>query len=192
MKRTRTIILAGVLIAALFVAVLPAFAVAELIAINYSFMGDQNNDNIPDKWNVVGDAFRNCTVNYLTDACGMIFPPSASKAIVWQQLPADIAVEALSEEPTVTTGLSILGAKQFDWGRGYVGMRAVGDDNSVVTVYDSVNGGTYPFNFFQFTDTVGGWIEGFESDNVKIGIVVLPGDGYLAVDYLYPPFTPGP
>ena len=88
MKNTRLLILTALIIAALFAAVLPAFAGADPFssAINASFEFDTNNDGTPNSWNKHGDILHVCgrPSNHMIDNCLMAFLPSDERAILYQ------------------------------------------------------------------------------------------------------------
>ena len=190
MKRTRTFILVGVIVATLFAAVLPSLAVVvdPSTALNWSFEGDKNNDNIPDKWNVKGDVFRTCDHPYYPGdtltPCAMVFPPSSKSAALYQDVNGEFSVEVLTEEgETVVLALALAGGKKLDWYRAYYGIRFDLPDGTTITLYDDVSGGNFPFSKHFFLDTAGSWAKnGFSTDSFRHGILVLPGDGYLGVD----------
>jgi hypothetical protein len=196
MKRIRTIILAAVILAALFATLVPALALDPYDAVNYSFEGDKNGDNIPDKWMVAGDVFRTCNHPYypgmVPTPCAMIFPPSNHGAAVWQVLPSELhTLVVLFEEgyPTLL-GEGVVGAKQLDWYRAYYGVRLTHEDGTTITLYDDIRGGTYPFEVQEWVDSVGTWVLGENTwPVVKFGILVFPGDGYLGVDSASIPFN---
>ena len=188
MKQLRTTMLAGVIFIALIVAIVPALAVDP--PLNNSFMGDANNDNIPDKWNVKGDVFRTCDhpfTAYTTDDCIMVFPPSSKTAALWQRANLDIIIIVGEEGSSEFIGSSVMGAKKLDSARGYYGLRLHLEDSTTITLYDEIPGGNYPFDFYLFYDTVGPWIDGLSIPEATWGILMFPGDGYLGVDRLTPP-----
>ena len=189
MKRIRLLILTGLIIVALFAAVIPALAVIPISPLNNSFMGDQNNDNIPDKWNVKGDVFRTCSHPYYPgstiDPCMMVFPPSGKSAALWQHAPVNVAIVIIEEGIPVEIGRARMGAKKLDSYRGYFGLRLHLADGTTMTLYDEVPGGNYPIDHYGFMDNVGNWAaDGLVIPDVTYGILMLPGDGYLGIDVL--------
>jgi hypothetical protein len=187
-------------IAALFAAVLPALAdVTPDPLLNQSFEGDKNGDNIPDKWNTKGDVFRLCNhqwTSYTYDDCMMVFPPSSSGAALWQRLNGEKFswVVVSQEGESVGLGGAWYAAKQLDWGRAYYGGIVYGPDTKYV-IYTEIDGGTRNFNFESFSAVCGvtdcAKVEAMMGDGtiyeLSYGFLVLPGDGYLAVDWIYFP-----
>ena len=192
MKRTRTIILATVLVIALFATVLPALADGE-VEFNWSFMGDKDGDNVPDKWNVKGDVFRVCDhpyTSYTYDACMMVFPPSNRAAAVWQRATDPLHIIVVTEEGSLEDIGGFFGAtKALDAYRGYFGVRVKVSDGSVFTVYDYIPYGHNTWNTYVMSAKIGGWGDDYEVDDITeamFGILMTPGDGYLAVDMIQP------
>ena len=199
MKRVRLVILTGLVVTALFAAVLPALAVPDLYDThNLGFMGDKNGDNVPDKWNVTGDVFRACNhpyTAYTSDSCMMVFPPSNKAAALWQRYDNDddLIWVVLEEGQLWTIGGTLRGAKRLDWYRAYFGIRFYYTDGSEIVVYDSIPGGNYPFTWQNFEHTFSGPGADPRTDNqasVLTGIMVLPGDGYLGIDMILPWWYP--
>ena len=198
MKRTRTILLATMLVIALFVAVLPAFG-HFFDELNWSFMGDKDADGDPDKWNVKGDVFRVCDhpyTSYTADACMMVFPPSNRAAAVWQRvtdldaMPVYPSWIVVTEEGSNEFIGEFYGAsKALDSYRAYYGVRLTFSDGVTVLYYDEVPGGHNHFSTYLFYDIVE--LEGLAYDlddlaQVTYGVLAGPGNGYLAVDYIIP------
>ena len=185
MKRVRLLILTGLIIAALALVAVPAFAgppypVTEL---NSSFEGDKDGDNIPDKWNVKGDVLRVCDHQYASaDNCMMVFKPSDSKAAVWQTLSPE-GWKVVTEEAMCVYMDGYTGMMGLDSDRAYVGYNIHWADGSSYTLYAAHPGGTHPIDFIYFY-----W--DFPDCNPTIpdpvqmrwGVLSFPGDGYLGVD----------
>ena len=195
MKRVRLIVLTGLAVVALVAAVVPALA-HNPVEFNWTFMGDKNSDNVPDKWNVKGDVFRVCDhpyTSYTMDACMMVFPPSNRAAALWQRITAGeiypswlVVTEEASHE---FIGEAYGATKAFDAYRGYYGVRLTFDDGFRVTVYDMVPYGHNPFGYMSFYDYIGVWGAQYGPEDVvdyTYGFLVTPGDGYLAVDHVTP------
>ena len=184
----RIVLLTGLLIAALALAVIPALAGGDIDeALNWSFEGDKNGDNIPDKWNVKGDVLRVCDHQYASlDNCMMVFKPSNKAAAVWQILDADPETwTVLSEEASCEIGYGYVGAIGLDSERALLGGIVNYTDGSQITAYVLINGGTYPISHHTFDLTMPTCTPDLpdQADGMW-GVLVLPGDGYLGVDYL--------
>ena len=195
MKNVRLVILAALLVAALFAAVFPALAISPDSRLNQSFEGDKNGDNIPDKWNVRGNVLRVCDHPYTAlDACAMVFLPSNRAAALWQridELPGSWT--DLEEGVLVNFAEGQVAAKQLDDYRVYAGVRLYHPNGTVYTLYNEVSGGSYPFNYSAFgtvcgetcTELILGVADGTRRDPSSFyGFLVRPGDGYFAVDWL--------
>ena len=194
MKLNRTLILTTVLVVALFAAVIPALAIDPGTLLNDSFMGDQNNDNIPDKWNIKGDVFRTCSHPFYpsstNDPCMMVFPPSTETAALWQHAPVETTFLIVEEGVPSEIGRAWMGAKQLDAYRGYYGLRLKLHDDTMVTLYEEIPNGTYPFGHHEFMDNLGSWAKtSFSVPEATYGILMFPGDGYLGIDVLRLPTT---
>ena len=192
MKRVRLVILVGLVIAALFAAVLPAMA-DPFVGGNWSFEGDKDGDGNPDKWNVRGDVVRLCNHGYpATDACMMVFLPSNKVAAVWQRIEGENKIVVAEEASKENLGHAQFMAKQLDSYRAHFGYEIVYPDGTTILLYDYFIGGTYGVRTQVFYDYVGGWGKTLEDDllngvvdHVSWGVLTLPGDGYLGVDWVW-------
>lgn len=198
MKRIRIVILTAIVVAALFAAVIPALAEDPWYFFNMSFTADNNGDGLTDKWHLKGDTVWVCGVNHPTlyyDDCIVVIKPSSKGAAVYQQFTCDQDFYCHfvhpSEEYVAWIGQAGIAAKQLDGGRAYFGHRIAYHDGTVAVFYDEVPGGNYDFTngpYTNFYDGVGWWAEDF-NENVKSvtwGVLALPGDGYLYIDWLWP------
>jgi hypothetical protein len=195
MKRFRMLILVVVIIAALTAVAIPALAADPFYTGNWSFEADVNGDGHPDKWNVKGAVYRLCDHGYATyDDCMMVFPPSNKGAAVWQRYNSDGSLVVVTGEEVESTylGQGVFGAKNFDSYRAYFGYRIVYPGGENVLLYDDIPGGTYPFTNLFFSALVGSWGKDLGDDiyygnidHLSWGVMVLPGDGTLGVDWIW-------
>ena len=190
MKRIRLVILTGLLIAALALAVVPALAAGPNYGeiLNWSFEGDKNGDNIPDKWNVKGDVMRLCDHQYASfDNCMMVFKPSNKAAAVWQILDAEAYSWTVnSEEALCVVGVGYVGAYNLPSERALLGAMINYTDGSQITAYILMHGGTYPINGEVFELTLPNCNPDLpDKAEAKWGVLTLPGDGYLGLDAVF-------
>ena len=191
MKRVRLLILTGLLIAALTLAVAPALAGLPHVIWNWSFEGDKNGDNLPDKWNVKGDVLRVCDHQYASfDNCMMVFKPSNKAAAVWQILDYETGDwTVVTEEASCGFGGGQIGALNLDTERAYYGRIYDMKNGTRYTLYGTIDGGTYPIGVQVVHVTVPNCIPNVVSeDNIatmRWGVLTYPGEGYLGVDSLY-------
>ena len=187
MKHLRLVILTGLLIAALALAVIPAFGAGYGTVLNWSFEGDKNGDNIPDKWNVKGDVLRVCDHQYASyDNCMMVFKPSNKSAAVWQILDAESDLWiVITEEAACQVGEGYLGALTLDSGRAYFGGIVDYVDGSQISAYFLLSDGTYPISHEVFNLNLPICLPDTPDEaGVRWGVLTFPGDGYLGVDYI--------
>ena len=194
MKRVRLVILAGLVIAALTMAVLPSLAADPFDAGNWSFEADNNSDGQPDKWNVKGDVVYLCDHGYpASDDCMMVFLPSNKAAAVWQRFDGEHKITVVTEEGSKENlGNAQFMAKQLDSYRAHFGYQIVYPDGTTILLYDYFPGGTYGVRSQVFYDYVSGWGKTLEEDlfngnveHLSWGVLTLPGDGYLGVDWVW-------
>ena len=190
MKRTRLLILVSVLVAALFIAVLPTLAFDPAFASwpNWSFEFDSNGDGVPNHWN-----FNNGDIVYICDHptaqtyddCFIGFLPSDSRAMVWQHI-SQPAVN-LEEGQTVCVMSGNFAAKRLPASRVYGGGRIHWDTGESATIYGLAPGGNYNFNNIVIWDTLSDPdLLGLDGpDYATWGFLARPGDGYFFVDFAH-------
>ena len=197
MQRTRPIILALIIIIALFATVIPAMAgfLDPGTFFNWSFERDNNADNWPDRWNGNGNVTRICGhPQQMFGDCSIVFYPSQQRALIWQKAYADDYPDAFEEGYFVNIAAAAVAAKQLPEDRVYVGqvVHYTGVDD--VVIYGATPGGTYGLSETHYATFVGKWAEDLPEvpDAVTWFIYARPGNGYVGFDVVewHFPFLP--
>jgi hypothetical protein len=121
----------------------------------------------------------------------MIFMPSNSGAALYQKfdLTKDGPPRPVTEGAPLYLGGMFAGQKQLDWHRAYFGWRIQAADGAIIVIYNEIPGGTSQFGPYGFYNNLTNEQISHLFDEPKTataGILMLPGDGYLAVDAFDP------
>ena len=180
MKKARLILLTAVVMIALVVAVVPAFANHVFDQIQ-SFERDLDGDGEPDFWKLVGDVHWYCHDSMMYDGyCGVIFNEAHYPAAAY--VGQNASGIYTNEEGVPDAFGAYVVAQGLDENRAYMGFAYQCIDGSTPKIYGKVPGGTY-----KGWISVPGIISGFDTpecylQNIRAGILVMPGYGRILFD----------
>ena len=188
MKHIRILILATMVIAALFMAGIPALATSDFDPYpNWSFEYDGDSDGVPNWWHMRGDTVYVCghPSGWLADDCFVGFLASDQRAVIYQRFTqTQFNLEEAKGQCLMQTWVA---AKNLNEGRVYGGHLYQWDGLGRLLVYEPIPGGTYAdgVTLFSHIGSEGTpFIGAGAPDVVWWGFVALPGEGQFAIDRL--------